>query len=73
MNTGEAKVKEKLKVKTFDDRYYTYATLNDDDTKDMNDLLITLYKELREEEFIYLPLEEKILNTKEIKETLIGI
>lgn len=73
MSIEEIKVQEKLKVKTFDDRYYTYATLNDDDTKNMNDLLTTLYKELREEEFIYLPIEKKILNTKEIKETLIGL
>lgn len=57
----------KIKIKTYDGMYYTYAT-----TDKIEEVIATLNKELKENEFIYLPIENKIINVKEVKETLIS-
>ena len=63
---------KKIKVKTYDGMYYTYCYI-DSNKEEVNTLLINLYKIINEDKFIFLPIENKILNTKDIKETLIGI
>lgn len=61
--------KEKIKIKTYDGMYYTVDIVSDENSCQKR--LAELNEQLKEE-FIYLPIENKIINTREIKETIIS-
>ena len=66
----EEKKSKKIKVRTYEDMFFTVDIVSNE--HDAVKRIQELAEELNNNTVLYLPLENKIINTREVKETLIG-